>query len=233
MNENFWPYRLPDLILQTARRFPERVAVVDGDSEYTYWDLALQIKAFAAGLLRHGLRRGDRVGIFLNKRIEFVVASFGTALAGGVFVPINPALRSAQAFHILSDCSVLFLVTAPERLVILKDIESNCPSVRAVILVDGDGERPSLRTDMLSWTELSSQGGSSWGTSSFDQYLDSDMAAILYTSGSTGRPKGVVLSHRNMMVGARSVAQYLGNTKDDVILAALPFSFMYSAKLRA
>ena len=51
------------------------------------------------------------------------------------------------------------------------------------------------------------------------------MAAILYTSGSTGKPKGVVLSHRNLIVGAESVSHYLGNTADDVILAALPLSF--------
>lgn len=225
MSENLWPFLLPDLILQSARRFPERAAVVDGEREYTYRELAIEIKAFAAGLLRQGLRRGDRVGIFLNKRIEFVIASFGTALAGGVFVPINPALRSAQVFHIISDCSVMFVVTAQERLALLKDFESTCPSVRAVILVNGDGERPSLKTVALPWAEFSSQGGSSWGTSGFDRHLDSDMVAILYTSGSTGRPKGVILSHRNMVVGARSVAQYLGNTKDDVILAALPFSF--------
>ena len=53
------------------------------------------------------------------------------------------------------------------------------------------------------------------------------MVAILYTSGSTGKPKGVVLSHHNMVVGAQSVAQYLENTADDVILAVLPLSFDY------
>ena len=53
------------------------------------------------------------------------------------------------------------------------------------------------------------------------------MAAILYTSGSTGKPKGVVLSHRNLVAGAESVAQYLENNSDDRILAALPLSFDY------
>ena len=55
--------------------------------------------------------------------------------------------------------------------------------------------------------------------------IDLDIAAILYTSGSTGKPKGVVLSHRNLIVGAESVSQYLENTAEDVILAALPLSF--------
>jgi len=55
--------------------------------------------------------------------------------------------------------------------------------------------------------------------------IDTDMAAILYTSGSTGQPKGVVLSHRNMVAGAKSVASYLGNASDDTLLAALPLSF--------
>src|SRR5690606_21919281 len=55
--------------------------------------------------------------------------------------------------------------------------------------------------------------------------IDNDNAAIFYTSGSTGKPKGVILSHRNMVSGALSVAEYLGNTRSDVILAVLPFSF--------
>jgi long-subunit acyl-CoA synthetase (AMP-forming) len=55
--------------------------------------------------------------------------------------------------------------------------------------------------------------------------IDTDLAAILYTSGSTGRPKGVVLSHRNMVAGAKSVASYLENRSTDTLLAALPLSF--------
>ena len=63
------------------------------------------------------------------------------------------------------------------------------------------------------------------GAGARHRVIDTDMAAILYTSGSTGRPKGVVLSHRNMVAGAKSVASYLENTSTDTLLAALPLSF--------
>jgi acyl-CoA synthetase (AMP-forming)/AMP-acid ligase II len=70
------------------------------------------------------------------------------------------------------------------------------------------------------WDDLLQPGGPCG-----HRVIDTDMAAILYTSGSTGKPKGVVLSHRNMVAGAKSVASYLENTADDTLLAALPLSF--------
>jgi acyl-CoA ligase (AMP-forming) (exosortase A-associated) len=87
-----------------------------------------------------------------------------------------------------------------------------------------DGEAPALRPGLsaISWSDFSTAE-----SARFHAVIDADMAAILYTSGSTGRPKGVVLSHRNMVTGARSVAQYLENTPEDRLLAVLPLSFDY------
>src|SRR6185436_16933217 len=75
-------------------------------------------------------------------------------------------------------------------------------------------------TELLDWSELRDTTRRPG-----HRIVDIDMAAILYTSGSTGKPKGVVLSHRNMVAGAKSVASYLGNHADDTLLAALPLSF--------
>ena len=87
--------------------------------------------------------------------------------------------------------------------------------------IDGEpGPRPGAAS--LAWAELL-RGG----PPATHRVIDLDVAAILYTSGSTGQPKGVVLSHRNMVAGAESVAQYLGNTAEDRLLAVLPFSFDY------
>ena len=117
------------------------------------------------------------------------------------------------------------LVTSADRALLLSEVLANCHDLNQVIIVGpipkGLPEIPSA--EVLSWDELVSSSQSHRRPAR----IDTDMAAILYTSGSTGRPKGVVLSHRNMVAGAKSVAQYLGNTSEDRLLAGLPFSFDY------
>jgi acyl-CoA ligase (AMP-forming) (exosortase A-associated) len=193
------------LVSEAAARQPDAPALTYGDTTVGYGELWRQVRAFGAALRRLGLRRGERVAVHLDKRIETVVAMFGASAAGGVFVPVNPLLKAKQVAHILGDCSVRVLVTTPERLELLGELHG----VEHVILV---GEQ---------WDALVAEDGElpAHGV------LDVDMAAILYTSGSTGLPKGVVLSHRNLLAGAESVSTYLGNHPGDVILAALPLSF--------
>lgn len=212
---------LHELPLLSAERSPEARALTHGERTLTYRQLAAQIGAFAGGLASLGLGRGERVGIYLEKRFEFVAAAFGTAAAGAVFVPINPLLKPEQVAYILRDCNVRVLVTSAERFVLLKDSLLQCHDLRRVVLAgnsahDGDG----LPFAVDHWQDVldGPQGRP-------HQVIDTDMAAILYTSGSTGRPKGVVLSHRNLVAGAKSVASYLENHPGDTLLAALPLSF--------
>ena len=73
-----------------------------------------------------GLDRGERVAVYLEKRPETVVALFGAASAGGVFVPVNPLLKAEQVAYILRDCNVRILVTSAERLRLLTEVLSQC-----------------------------------------------------------------------------------------------------------
>jgi acyl-CoA ligase (AMP-forming) (exosortase A-associated) len=161
------------------------------------------------------------VAIYLEKRFETVIASFGTPAAGGVFVPINPLLKPEQVGYILRDCNVRVLVTSPERLAQLGTILADCHDLRHVVMLDG--ARPDVELNAIAETAWSTLLASP--TRAGHRVIDTDMLAILYTSGSTGRPKGVVLSHRNMVAGAKSVASYLENRPEDTLLAALPLSF--------
>ena len=107
---------LHELIDVAAGRAPDRPALTWGTDTISYATLAARVDAFARGVRGLGLPRGGRVGIYLEKRIEWVVACFGAAAAGGVFVPLNPLLKPEQVGYILRDCDVSVLVTSPERL---------------------------------------------------------------------------------------------------------------------
>ena len=202
------------LVSEAAAARPERPALTYGDETVGYAGLWEQVAAFGAALHALGIGRGERVAIHLEKRVENVVAMFGSSAAGAVFVPVNPLLKAKQVAHILGDCQVRVLVTTPERLALLDELGS----VEHVVLVGG-GEPAD---GVYRWEDLLT---ASPGELPDHGVLDIDMAAILYTSGSTGLPKGVVLSHRNLLAGAESVSTYLENDEDDVILAALPLSF--------
>lgn len=209
-----------DLPLGGARRKPRQEALVHQGKRLDYDGLAARIRECAAALLNLELGRSERVAVYLEKRFETVIAVFGAAAAGGVFVPINPLLKADQVAYILRDCGVRILVTSAERLRLLAAALHECPDLRAVIVVDGGGE-PVGALDVVGWEDALA-GPDRIGP---HRAIDTDMAAILYTSGSTGKPKGVVLSHRNMVAGALSVAHYLENRESDRILSALPLSF--------
>ena len=219
---------LHELIQLSGQRMPQAIALTTGRSNVNYGDLCVGVNQFASGLLGLGIKRGERVGIYLEKRFETVIASFGAPAAGAVFVPINPLLKPEQVAFILRDCNVRVLVTSPERLALLKEALADCPDLQHVVvtgpvpgLLTGQGDVSlTLKANVVSWPDLLNSP-----LCAGHRVIDTDMAAILYTSGSTGKPKGVVLSHRNMVAGAKSVASYIENNAQDTLLAALPLSF--------
>ncbi|MFT4165236.1 MAG: acyl-CoA ligase (AMP-forming), exosortase A system-associated [Microlunatus sp.] len=216
---------LHHLLEQSAARQPAAPALTYKARTASYAEAWQLTESFAAGLASIGLGRAERVGIYLDKRIETVAAIFGVSRAGGVFVPINHILKAQQVGYILDNCDVKVLVTSPERLATLHAQLAESPSVEHVIVVDAPAELAAEEGASYaahSWAELTALDAAELAAS---PAIDVDMAAILYTSGSTGKPKGVVLSHRNLIVGAESVSTYLENTADDVILSALPLSF--------
>jgi acyl-CoA ligase (AMP-forming) (exosortase A-associated) len=216
---------LHEIPLRRAARDPSSTALLHKGTALQYADLDRAITGFASALVGIGCHKQERVGIFLPKQFENVIAMFGTAAAGCTFVPINPLLKPAQIQHILGDCNVRVLVTSAERLTGLDATLEQCQDLRHVVVTGaGATALPSIgRLNVIAWETLAAAGHPVRA----HRVIDTDMAAILYTSGSTGKPKGVVLSHRNMVTGAHSVAQYLENTSTDRILAVLPFSFDY------
>lgn len=216
--------RLHHLVEEQAALRGSRTALSHGDTSLTYTELWDRVARLGAVLSTLGLERGERVALFLDKRPETVAAIFGTSVADGVFVPVNPVLKAPQVSYILADCGVRVLVTTRQRWAAVRDDVKKCFALEHVVLVDGEPEPAPARGD-TSVHALASFPPHVEPVADTGSTVDLDIAAILYTSGSTGRPKGVVLSHRNLLVGAESVSHYLANTEEDVILSALPLSF--------
>ncbi len=211
------------LIADRAQHAPDATALVFKDQRLDYAVLQREVEAAAAGLLTLGIAPGERVAVYLPKQPETVFSLFGAAAAGACFVPVNPLLKPRQVAYILTHCNVRVLITSGPRLKLLQEVLAECPELQTVVVVED--QPPQLAGDpvqnIIGYPEFCSSGSEKPP----HRRIDTDMAAILYTSGSTGNPKGVVLSHRNLVAGARSVASYLGNTSDDRVLAVLPLSF--------
>ena len=219
------PDLLHHLIHNSASTTPDKIALIHKRNQCSYAELASMVSQAANGLQAHGLLANERVGVYLPKLFETVTSFFSASQAGGVFVPVNPLLKAAQVGYILKDCNVRVLVTSKDRYEQLKKTLAECHDLHTIVLVNCDEDKlpESQGLNILSWQQLTN-GDSNHPNPA---RIDTDMAAILYTSGSTGKPKGVVLSHKNMVAGAKSVAEYLNNTADDKLLAVLPFSFDY------
>ena len=209
------------MLRTSARRFPEKDALVYGNQRLSYRDLAGRIASLAQSLRDAGLRRGERVGVYFDPSVSQVVSIFGIMQAGGVFVPINGALFPEQVKHIARDCGMRGLITTRGRLVGLVDVLKEMSSLNFFVTArDTSSEQPPVSS--LDFDELCSRTPpDEWK----DWSIEKDLAGLLYTSGSTGKPKGVMLSHANIYAGSSIVSDYLGITADERILAVLPFNF--------
>jgi acyl-CoA ligase (AMP-forming) (exosortase A-associated) len=212
-----------DVLLATAERRGDAIAITDSSASYRYDVLAGRTELVARGLVAAGVERLGRVAVFLEKRWETVASLFGAMHAGCVMVPINPTLKARQVRHVLRDSGARVFITSPSRLAALGSILADCPALNRLVLVDGDGPATAPVPDGIETLDWSALGRNA--APPLHRAIDADMAAILYTSGSTGLPKGVAFSHRNLVAGAESVNAYLGNGPDDRLLAALPLSF--------
>ena len=214
-------FLIHQMLQASARRLPEKEALVQGSQRLTYAQVARRVAGLATGLRQAGLQSTDRVGIYLEPSVPQVVSIFGVSQASGAYVPINHQLFPEQVGHIMKDCSMTALITTRARLAALAPLLAEVPSLKFLVVV-ADGEPAAASLPAHDFDQICAlEPPAKWREPS----ISKDLAAILYTSGSTGKPKGVMLSHANVMAGATIVSTYLEITERERILAILPFSF--------
>lgn len=220
-----------ELISHSAQRSPKAIALQIKNSQLSYAQLNDNVCAAARGYLSLSINQGDRVGIYLAKNKENVQSMFACSIIRAVFVPINPVLKAPQVQYIANDCQIKTLITNRTRLKALTPSLHQFTGLTTIIVTDAQEDefedlQGSIKQSVISWSTLISSGGKV-NLKSTIPAESTGLAAILYTSGSTGQPKGIMLSHTNIVLGAKSVSQYLQQSSKDNILAVLPLSFDY------
>lgn len=213
---------LHEMFDATAAQVPQRLALRHQGRGISYAQLGRRSTGLAGALQRRGVARGDRVAVYLQNRPEVVEVALACSRIGAIFVPVNPMLRSRQLGHVLRDCGAKILVASSTAALSTAELAGISSNMQALVLCGGD-HNASAALPCWSYESLADAPSPPQAA----PVLEDDPVALLYTSGSTGKPKGVIVTHRNLVSGARSVARYLGNVADDRILAVLPLSFDY------
>lgn len=216
---------LCDYLEAAAQRHPDAVAVRFRNRSISYVELDELSGALAATLAGAGIGTGDRVGIWLTKSIEAVVAVHAVLKLGAAYVPVDPIAPIRRATYILSDCRVRALVTTREHHALLDDATQWGLGLSLVVLADCHvAPSPTRLISCLGWAEaMTAVSRPDAGRLTAPQ--PDDLAYILYTSGSTGAPKGVMLSHRNGRVFVDWALRRFGVTGDDRVASHAPFHF--------
>ncbi|KAB2876638.1 MAG: AMP-binding protein [Burkholderiaceae bacterium] len=216
-----------------AQRHPDKEALICGEQRTTYGRLESQANALAHAMRALGLRRQQRVAIYLENSTEAVQGIFATLKASGVFVVVNPQVKADKLAFILDDCEVAILLTSRRQLTGIASQLAGCAALRHLVVADWEdsSEGPAGAAELLAAGKgihpLTTLLASQPDTLPDNRNVSIDLSSLIYTSGSTGVPKGVMLSHANMLAASWSITTYLRNQPDDIILSPLPLAFDY------
>ncbi|MET3926713.1 AMP-binding protein [Devosia sp. 2618] len=211
--------RVETFLTASAARFGDKTALIAGKTRLSYAQLDAMSDALAAGLKARGVKRDDRVLVFLDNCWEAAVSIFAVLKAGATFSPINASTKADKLAYIAENCGARVVITQPR----LAGAVAEAVTLGAVFdLVVLSGQSDALPDAVSFETLLETPVSGPLNTG-----IDLDLAMLIYTSGSTGRPKGVMMSHRNIEAAATSITTYLENTADDIVLNVLPLAFDY------
>jgi fatty-acyl-CoA synthase len=217
-----------ELICEQAERFPQLAAVICGERMASYQDLADGAGRIAAALKAHGVRRGERVGILVNNRLEWLESCFGATALGATAVPFSTWSKPAELAYLLADSEVSALIAidrfgGQDFSPAIARITPDCPLLRLVVMLGED-----VRPGWIAYDEFRAVApltplAPGDGASAIDDAL------ILYTSGSSARPKAVRLQHYAVIENGFNIGERMRLGPEDRVLLAPPLFWAYGA----
>ena len=206
---------------QIAAKFPERTALISEYQQYraNYSEFLEQVEQVAKALMAHGIRRGDRVGIWSPNRYEWVLVQYATALMGAIMVNINPGYKFSGLRYALEQSRIDLLIASShfrktDYIKMLDELRPDCLYPKQTVIIDRDWATFLSSASQVSDARLAEREASL----QFD-----DPVNIQYTSGTTGYPKGATLSHHNILNNGFFIGERLKYTEKDIVCLPVPF----------
>lgn len=215
---------LGDALIRSAGRFPDKAAIIRKGVNYTYDQMRTDALKLAAFLIEKGLKKGDRVAVYMHNSWQCALAIYASSLAGGVFMVVNVQTRAGKLNYILNDSGAKVLITEG---IMIEEAELALEGNQTVeqLIYSGclcKNSTPPHKAEILEAILTAAQH-----EVVFPQIIPNDLAALIYTSGSTGFPKGVMMTHQSMVFTGWSLIEYLRLDEDDRIMLMLPLAFDY------
>lgn len=214
------PKNLGELLSISSQKHPHRIAIVFGQKKITYKTLDETTSHLAAGLIDLGIRKQEKVALFLDNCPEFVMGYFAILKAGAVVVPINYMFKMEEAKYILQDSDASCLITSRPYVDMAEELRLRVDSLKTIITTR------KTRDDVLDFNRVRKSDTEMLNRISVDPQ---DLAVILYTSGTTGHPKGAMLSHYNLISNAIASSQVIETTHRNTFICILPLFHSFAA----
>ncbi len=213
---------------ESARRCPDKVALIHGDIRATYRELNNRANQFCHWLIDQGVPGGERVVLLLENSLEYVVSYYGALKAGTIVAPLSKDIKSDGLRLLLAELEPRVLVSSArfERMLLSADLPLF--KIDALVLNGPKLDWSSAPFSVHSWDDVGQTRDSEIRQVSIS---DSELASIIYTSGSTGRPKGAMLTHRNVVSNTWAICESLRLTESDVQMVVLPFFYVMGKSL--
>jgi len=215
-------YLLHHFLNESAVKFPDKTAVVFNNDSLTFAGLDQESNRLANLLIQSGVKKGDRVSIYLNKSLFSIISVFGILKAGAAYVPIDPLAPVDYIGQIIQRCGIKTLISAKEKTGNLQKAFPDGSPPETVIMMNGLPGCELSGSRLIDWPEIK-KGLSA--NRPFEDVIDNDLAYILFTSGSTGQPKGVMISHRNSLTYVNSTGDFFEISEKDVLANHPPLHF--------
>ena len=216
---------LGEALLWSAQEHPEKTAIIIKTKEYSYSGLRENAEKLAGHLVVAGIKKGDRVAIYMNNSWQSIISIYGITLSGAAFLVINPQTKADKLQYILNDSGAKILISESILNNELSLALEGTTDIQEVIIT-GDINKIT-RLPAIRFVDFEESVSADMPNIVLPKTIPNDLAALIYTSGSTGFPKGVMMTHQSMVFTSWSLIEYLRLSEDDRILLLLPLAFDY------